>query len=270
LPNVVQRVGTTQVNIQSPEQADGPLLISLADVQPAQVSWLWLGRIPRGKLTLLVGDPGLGKSFVTLDMAARVSTGSAWPDGKPVTQGPVVILSAEDDLADTIVPRLDAHGADRRFVFCLKAVRQSGREKFFSLKDDLKYLASTIDYLKPNLVIIDPLSAYMGMTNTSRDADVRFVLGPLTDLAAQTGVAILAVMHLNKASKNHVIYRTSGSVAFTASARSLLALTRDPGDESRRVLCSIKNNLSPPYAVTGIHNIGEKSGCLGTRTNSQF
>jgi len=230
------------------ETKDGPILVNLADVRAEKVDWLWYGRIPRGKLTILVGDPGTGKSLLTIDMAARISTGGVWPDGTPVIKGKVIILSAEDDPADTIVPRLDLHGADRNFIHCFKGVRRGGKEFFFSLKSHLDSLKSAIIQTGAILVVIDPISAYMGFTNTFRDSDVRSILGPLSELAACTGVAVVAVMHLNKDSKNHVMYRTQGSIAFVAQARCVLALAKDPEDETRRVLASIKNNLAlaPP------------------------
>jgi len=127
---------------------DGPVLVRLADVEPEEVRWLWPGRIALGKLMLLAGDPGLGKSFVTLDMAARVSSGAAWPDC-PETYNPaggVVLLSAEDDLADTVRPRLDAAGADVNRVVALQAVRSvepdTGAERRdpFNLATDLPEL----------------------------------------------------------------------------------------------------------------------------------
>ena len=104
-----------------------PELISLADVEPEQVEWLWPDRIPLGKLTTLAGDPGLGKSFLTLDIAARVSEGRSWPDETANERGSVILLSAEDDLADTIRPRLDAAEADVARILALEAIPDSGQ-----------------------------------------------------------------------------------------------------------------------------------------------
>jgi RecA-family ATPase len=95
-------------------QPAGPRLLvtTLSGVEPEEVNWLWPGRIPRGKTTLLAGDAGLGKSYLSLDIAARVSTGGTWPDGGDVAEGDVLIVTAEDGLADTVRPRLDNLGAD--------------------------------------------------------------------------------------------------------------------------------------------------------------
>ncbi|MGA2233549.1 MAG: AAA family ATPase, partial [Tepidisphaeraceae bacterium] len=106
----------------------GPLLTCLADVEPRAVTWLWSGRIPSGRITLLVGRPGEGKSFVTMDVAARVSTGTPFPDGTPCERGSVLIISGEDDPHDTIRPRLDAHHADVSCIHLLSMVRRIGED----------------------------------------------------------------------------------------------------------------------------------------------
>ena len=243
--------------------AIAPVLINLADVTPESVNWLWPDRVAIGKLTLLTGDPGLGKSFVTLDMAARVSQGLSWPDCKGVTTevGGVVLLSAEDGPADTIRPRLDSLGADLTRVNLLEAVRRpSSRsgwsteepsDDHFDLCEDLPQLASSIDQT-PNcrLVIIDPISAYLGSTDSHRDAALRGVLSPLAKLAADYNVAVVVVSHLNKNSGGKAIYRSTGSIAFTATARSAWVVTKDSDDPRRRLMLSLKNNLAP--AVMGL------------------
>ena len=151
-------------------------------MQPEPLKWLWPGRVPLEKLTLVAGDPGLGKSFLTLDMAARVSTGSGWPDdfasGQP--DGSVVILNAEDDLEDTIRVRLDRAGANVKRIIAFEGMRTtdpddgtSGRHEF-SLRHGIEALASEIGSLGDcRLVIIDPISAYCGTTDTHKNSDVR-------------------------------------------------------------------------------------------------
>lgn len=238
-------------------QGDGvsptPVTVVLSDVQPEQVRWLWPGRMATGKLTLLCGDPGLGKSFVTLDLAARVSSGTSWPDIPilPNPPGGVVLLSAEDDLADTIRPRLDAAGADPSRVVAIQAVRRSltpttTREDYFDLTEDLPALETAIEKTADcRLVIIDPLTAYLGKTDSHKNAEVRAVLAKLFDLAAKRKVAVLAVTHLNKAGGLPAIYRAMGSLAFVAAARAVWAVVRDENDETgrRRLFVPVKNNL---------------------------
>jgi putative DNA primase/helicase len=231
----------------------GPVIVRLSDVQPEQVRWLWPGRIAMGKLTLLCGDPGLGKSFVTLDLAARVSSGTCWPDLPLLTNAPggVVLLSAEDDLADTIRPRLDAAGANPSRIVAIQAVRRKQptgqiQEAYFDLSQDLPALEKAIQRAPEcRLVVIDPLTAYLGDTDSHKNAEVRAVLAKLFDLAARLKVAVLAVTHLNKAGGLPAIYRAMGSLAFVAAARAVWAVVRDENDETgrRRLFVPVKNNL---------------------------
>ncbi|MBI5864556.1 MAG: AAA family ATPase [Planctomycetes bacterium] len=236
-------------------QVPSPVLVRLSDVHPELVRWLWPGRIALGKLTLLAGDPGLGKSFVTLDLAARVSSGTAWPDLPllPNPAGDVVLLSAEDDLSDTIRPRLDAAKADANRVVAIQAVRRvlitgQTQEEYFDLTQDLPALEAAIGQ-QPDcrLVVIDPLTAYLGKTDSHKNAEVRAVLAKLFELAARHKVAMLAVTHLNKASTMPAIYRAMGSLAFVAAARAVWAVVRDDEDETgrRRLFLPVKSNLSP-------------------------
>ena len=230
-----------------------PVTVRLSDVQPELLRWLWPGRIALGKLTLLCGDPGLGKSFVTLDLAARVSSGTAWPDLPllPNPAGSVVLLSAEDDLSDTIRPRLDAAGADATRVVAIQAVRRvlvtgQTQDDYFDLTEDLPALEAAIQQMPAcRLVIIDPLTAYLGKTDSHKNAEVRAVLAKLFELAARRKVAVLAVTHLNKANTLPAIYRAMGSLAFVAAARAVWAVVRDEDDETgrRRLFVPVKNNL---------------------------
>lgn len=233
----------------------GPVVVRLSDVHPELLRWLWPGRIALGKLTLLAGDPGLGKSFVTLDLAARVSSGTAWPDLPllPNPAGDVVLLSAEDDLSDTIRPRLDAAGAEATRVVAIQAVRRvlvtgQTQEDYFDLTEDLPALESAIQQVSDcRLVIIDPLTAYLGKTDSHKNAEVRAVLAKLFELAARHKVAVLAVTHLNKANTLPAIYRAMGSLAFVAAARAVWAVVRDDEDDTgrRRLFLPVKSNLSP-------------------------
>ena len=220
-------------------------IVSMKDVEPEDISWLWDGRIALGKLTIISGDPGLGKSMLTTDLAARVTTGAAWPDGKPGTLGNVLLVSAEDDPADTIRPRLDAAEADVSRVSFLRCVRNSatGEERSFDLADvaPLDNLLATMTDCK--LVVIDPVSAYLAGTNSHTNSDVRGFLRPLQELASKHKVAIIVVSHLNKGDGS-AISRTSGSIAFVALARFAYIVAKDPDDSSRRLFISQKNNLS--------------------------
>ncbi|MEO8286527.1 MAG: AAA family ATPase [Chloroflexota bacterium] len=228
-----------------------PGLIRLSDVEPELVRWLWPGRIPLGKLTILDGDPGLGKSLMTLDIGARVTTGSVMPDGQASDLGApagVVLLSAEDDLADTIRPRLDAAGADVTRVVALTHVAEAGSERFPTVFD-LPEIENAITAVSAALVIIDPIMAYLPSdVNSYRDQDVRRAFMPLTELAQRTGVAVLVIRHLNKQANSNPLYRGGGSIGMIGTARSGLLIAADPDDatESRRILVRMKSNSAAP------------------------
>lgn len=224
------------------EQRVEPVLRTMADVEPREVEWLWPKRVPRGKITLLAGDPGLGKSFATLSFAARVSTGSPWPDGSCCPAGDVILVSAEDDVEDTIAPRLIAHGADLDRVHALEAVRVAGRERAFTL-EDLPPLRDAIARVSPILIVIDPISSFLGRTDSHNNAEVRGLLAPLAKMAADTGAAVLLVSHLNKSGGAKSLYRATGSLAFVAAARAAYFVCRDRDDPKRRLFAPGKNNL---------------------------
>lgn len=243
-----------------------PVLVRLSDVQSQPVEWLWPGRIALGKLSLIAGDPGLGKSFVTLFMAARVSSGGFWPDvpmGK-ISPGGVVLLSAEDDIADTIRPRLDAAGADVSRIVAIPAVRRNyndnpAKEFTFSLETDLPALEKAIQSVPGCLlVIIDPITAYLGETDSHKNAEIRGLLTALAALAAKYGVAVVCVTHLNKSANGPAIYRAIGSIAFAAAARSVLAVIKDKENPRRRLMLPTKNNLA--LDVHGLAYTIEPSG----------
>lgn len=240
----------------SPEQkaqSNSLTLTRLSDVVPSAVRWLWPGRIPLGKVSVLDGDPGLGKSLQTLDIAARVSTARAMPDGSASDlhdPAGVVILSAEDDLGDTIRPRLEAAGADLSRVVALTAVRDEDDTRLPTLAD-LEQIRQAIVEVDARLLIIDPLMAYLpDKVDSHRDQDIRRSLAPLAVLAAETGIAALVIRHLNKTEGKNALYRGGGSIGIIGAARSGLLVAKDPEDPDgeRRILVSTKSNLAklPP------------------------
>lgn len=228
----------------------GPVLVNLASVQRERVEWLWPGRLARGKLHMLDGDPGLGKSTTALDLAARLSRGATMPDGSPASApAGVVILSAEDGVADTIRPRLEAAGADLARIVALTAIVDADGERMPGLPVDLPAVEAGIRKVDAALVIIDPLMAYLPSdVNAHRDQDVRRALAPLSALAERTRAAIVAIRHLNKTSGGHALYRGGGSIGIIGAARVGLLVARDPDDDERRVVAVTKSNLAaePP------------------------
>ncbi len=252
LEEMVEACAPEQPSIPIPS-IGSPVIACMADVKPEEVRWLWPGRIPLGRLSLLVGRPGEGKSFATTDWAARVSKGRAWPDGTVCKLGSVLLVSAEDDPSDTIRPRLDAHEAEPTRIHALQGVRAGndaqGRpiEAVFTLAD-LDALKQAIDEIGDvRLIVVDPIGSYMGgRVDAHRDNEVRAVLAPLGEIARQSGAAVLLVAHQRKGAASHADDLVLGSRAFTGIARSVLHMLRDPDDENRRLLLPGKMNLSTP------------------------
>lgn len=229
------------------QRADGPISRRLSDVPLEAITWLWDGRLPNGKLVILDGDPGLGKSTITLDIAARVTRGAAMPladEGRPPAC--VILLSAEDGAGDTIRPRMEAAGADLTRVFVLDGVLKSGEHEFLEVPGDVEHLRTVIEREHAKLVVIDPLVSYLGeKTDTHRDKDVRKALRALAEVARQTGCCILVVRHLNKVEGGKALYRGGGSIGIVAAARVGMLVGLDPDDENRRVISITKCNLAP-------------------------
>jgi len=236
-----------------------PILISMDTIEPEEYDWLWEGKFALGKLATMAGEGGLGKSTIMIDVAARVSTGRPWPDNPMSSQpiGSTIILTAEDDLADTVRPRLDRSGANPAKIKILKAILQEEREKWFDIAQDLPHLESAIQTVGDcRLVIIDPVSAYLGTIDSHNNSDVRGVLGPLSALANQYHISIVLVTHLNKSNTVNVADRIMGSGAFVHAPRTVWAVTQDRGQEEeakegidRRLMLMVKSNLSFPYGL---------------------
>lgn len=237
----------------------------LATVDPQDVDWLWHGRVPLGMLTIFAGDPKLGKSFATLALAANVSRGVPMPGDPAPPPGPadVVLMSAEDDLSRTIVPRLISAGADLSRVHAIESIYlQDGNEAIPDLSQDLDKIERAVASLPGcRLIVIDPITAYLGGTDDHRNAELRGVLSPLKQFAEDRNIAIVLVTHLNKSSGANGKHRVSGSIAYVGACRANLLFARDPDDPTgRRVfVCDNGGNLAepPPTLAYSIQNLGD-------------
>jgi hypothetical protein len=222
-------------------------VVCMADVKPSAIDWLWQNWIALGKVSVLAGDGGRGKSTILCDLTARATTGNTWPDGGPqCAPASVIILAAEDDVGDTLAPRLLAAGADLARVFVIRSVRdESQRRRGFNLQADLERLEAEIrKHDNVRLVIIDPVSSYLGKVDSHKNSDVRGVLEPLGEMASRLSVAILCNNHFSKGGGS-ANSRIIGSVAFTAQARAVFIVTPDEADESRLLLIPSKMNIAP-------------------------
>lgn len=225
------------------------VLLQMSQVQAERVRWLWPGWMPEGTLVVLDGDPGLGKSTLTLDLAARISTARAMPplEGPDLGRKPggVILLGAEDSLAHTVRPRLDAAGADLDRVYSLEAVRQGDAERPPVLPYDLELVADRVGEWSVKLIVVDPLMAFLGTEyDAHKDQDIRRCLHPLAKLAEKLDVTVLLLRHLNKLSGGPALYRGGSSIGISGAARASLIVGRDP-DADRLVLAMNKCNLGP-------------------------
>jgi putative DNA primase/helicase len=240
-----------------PDVANTPRALAMvraSDVELKPIDWLWPGKFALGKLALIAGEPGLGKSQLTARLAATVTTGGTWPsDNLHCSQGSVVLFSAEDDASDTIVPRLKAAGADLEQIQIVSAVhggdgKAPGR-RAFNLQTDLDLLEKAMRELgNVRLVVIDPITSYLGRgVDSHKNADVRSILEPVGELAARYGAAFVGITHFSKGGEASALNKFIGSIAFIAAARAAFVVTTDPDSDvpSRRLFLPVKNNLAP-------------------------
>ncbi len=217
-------------------------LICFADVKTETIHWLWFPYIPFGKLIMIEGDPGLGKSWTLLAIACHVSMGAGLPGVEPCEPGNVLLMSAEDGIADTIKPRLAGFAADHSRIF-------SPRVQFSFDEEGIKLLESLIQQTTPKAVIIDPLVSYMGGDiDMNRANETRELMSQLCVLAERYQCAFILLRHLTKSSTDKAIYRGTGSIDMTGACRSVILVGADSQDHDNRALIHIKCNL----AKTGV------------------
>lgn len=212
---------------------DEPVIECLAEITPTALKWIWKGFIPLGKLSILEGESDVGKSTASLDWAQIVSNGSVWPTttikGKELKRSQrdpagVILVGVEDGYSDTVVPRLIANGSNRNKIHRIKrAVDSKGKPVPFVIPDDIDRLRQAIVQAKAELVIIDPITAYLSdKVLHGVDSSIRKQLTPLAELADETGCAIVLIRHFNKDSKASAKNRGGGSVAYGAVVRSVM------------------------------------------------
>jgi putative DNA primase/helicase len=266
-----QLAAATPLNEERPHVM--PLLVRMADVAPSPVMWLWKPYLPIGKLVIFEGDPGEGKTAVAIHLAATVSRGLPFPapDGDPVQRpeaANVIYMTAEDGLADTLRPRLDRAGADVSRVYSLQAVEvqhASGSPKTRSVTlADVSAIEEALRTLRPALVIVDPLQAYLGSEmDMYRPNETRPVLAALAALAERYECVVLLIRHLTKSERENPLYRGMGSIDFAAAARSMMLATRDPRSPKRHVLVHLKSSLAALGASLA-YEIGEGAAICWT------
>ena len=235
----IEKVESANVLTLDEEEEDKPKVVRLSNIEAEKVDWLWYPYLPLGKVSLLEGDPGLGKSWLTMALASYISQGKKLPGNKERIKGKVLLMSAEDGLGDTIRPRLDILEGDVKNIYAYAV-------PVFLDEDGFAEVEEEIERIKPTLVIIDPIVAYMGAkVDLFRANETREIMSGLGQLAEKYKCTIIAVRHLTKGGKDKSIYRGVGSIDITAAARSALMVGPHPEDANHRCVCHIKSNLAP-------------------------
>lgn len=225
------------------------ILIRGDAVQPGAVDWLWDGWLAAGKLHLIGGAPGTGKTTIAAALAACVTCGGGWPDGTEAQRGSVVFWSGEDDVIDTLNPRLRAAGADMARVHMIECVKDGTDHYPFDPARDMNALRASLAVIPDvRLIVIDPIvSAVAG--DSHKNAEVRRGLQPLVDLAGQLRCALVGVTHFSKGTSGRdPVERITGSLAFAALARLVMVTAKQEAindQPERRVLLRAKSNIGP-------------------------
>ena len=235
LRTTLETIGPASLAVKSARSnGHGPgrrlLMTKVSDVKAEAVRWLWQGRVVLGMLNVVVGEPGLGKSTLAYDLAAKLSRGALEGDlyGEP---SDALVVTYEDHVASVVRPRLEAAGADVTRVRVIGVRQEDDSEGLLSLPADLDLIRDAIERTGARLLIVDPIVASLaGEINSHRDQDVRRVLAPLAQMAERYDIAVAAVMHVNKSTAKQFFQRVGGSIGFTGAARSMLLVARDPDD----------------------------------------
>ena len=262
-PEIMRSLGTVKnqsKGVATPIRSSGgdyePDLARMDEVSPSRVNWAWKDRLAYGRLSLLVGPPGCGKSYLVLDMASRITTGRDWPDGSPCEQGDVILMTNEDDASDTIRPRLDALGAAVERVFHFRGMKKKDDATGEMLESSVM-LANTdviekalIEHPNCKMLLVDPIGSFLGgKVDAHRDNEVRGALTPIVKLAEKYNVLLFVTCHTRKSVLGSADEQTLGSTGFVGLARAVFHLFEDHENRGRRILLPGKNNLANPSGL---------------------
>lgn len=233
--------------------------VSLSEIKPRKVKWFWESIIPYGMITIIEGDPGQGKSFVSMYLTSLVSTGGTLPNGCKVRKRNVLYISAEDDASYTIRPRIDAMGGNPNKVRILKTDLSFDSDGLENLRDELE------EY-DPAIIFIDPWVSFFPPNKKITDsAAVRALLKQISNIAKEYECAIVLIRHLTKMKQENALYQGGGTVDMIAAARSAVRIATDPQDKDVRVMVHFKHNVgpqSPSWAYRLIQDTKDDMPCV--------
>lgn len=218
-------------------------------IEMRPIRWIWRDYLAAGKLHILAGAPGTGKTTLAIALAATITAGGRWPDGSCAEVADVLIWSGEDDPEDTLAPRLQASGADMtRIHFARRTRSESGESRAFDPATDFPLLSSaTVRLPNLRLVLLDPIVTVVGMADSHKNSEVRRALQPLAEFAERHECAVLGISHFSKGTAGRdPLERVTGSLAFGAAARVVIAAAKLPDEEGGgRVMVRAKSNIGP-------------------------
>lgn len=250
VPNETDQHNTERKKIMKKDELK---LLKMSDIQVREVDWLWYPYIPFGKLTIIHGDPGEGKTTFALRLAAACSTGTPLPNMDTIAPITVIYQSAEDGLDDTVKPRLIEAGADQERI-----INICEEEKSLHMLDER--IEKAIVQCGAKMLILDPMQGYLGeRVDMNRANEVRTIMKSIGQVAQRTGCAVVLVGHLNKAAGMSSAYRGLGSIDFRASARSVLVVGRLRSNKNVRVIVHDKSSLAPEGKSLAF-NLGNEEG----------
>lgn len=230
------------------------LFRTLDEIKSRKIEWLWEPRIPYNKMTIMEGDPEVGKSYLCMHLAALVTTGGRLPDGSKVDQGRVLYISSEDDAADTIRPRMEQMGADLKNVRVLDGflvLTEQGQDR----------LREEMDEFPPDLVVIDTLYSFLSdKVDLGKPTSIRASLHQLDRLFKEFGPAVVVIRHWTKGGKGKAIYRGVGSIDVIGVVRTGLVAAKHPENENLRILAQVKNNIGPKAESLTYEMVPQKNG----------
>ena len=232
--------------------------LQYSQYEKTDINWLIKGKIARGNINVIAGEPDVGKSWFTTWLASIVSTGGIFPlTGEHIEKGNVILQNAEDGISDTILHRLEKHGANQNNIYHIN-------EKTKILKiQDIDRIRAIMEELQPILIIVDPIQAFMGDADSNRQSDVRGALEPLRDLAQEFDCAIVMVMHFNKEEDKKAINRVNGSKDYINASRSCLTIIKNPANDQERLVVPFKTNIiEDKYKTTLSFKITSDNGVV--------
>lgn len=272
----ISKIYEAQVTGQNPEKPSSedlsvelldftPIVKPLSEYEKQEINWLWYPYIPKGGITILDGDPGIGKTYLALALVAHISTGYPLPGeieviskGQNLNLRPpekVLYMTAEDDPGLTLRPRLELMKANIQNILICEGIQASDgittEPLDFSTVEGMETLAALCEKHKPTLIVIDPFVAFIGRTDINKANEVRPVMTSLNMLARRFDVAILLIRHLTKGAREKIIYRGMGTIDLIAAARSSLLVALDPDNPDIRIMFHQKHNLSKQGASLG-------------------